>query len=61
GLGLTTLSMPASGLPGVKALLAGVDLPMFREVLGTLRRNANAAASLREPILVWARERGLAV
>jgi phosphotransferase system enzyme I (PtsP) len=61
GLGLTTLSMPASGLPAVKALLLDVDLPAFREVLATLRRNANAAASLREPILGWARERGLGV
>lgn len=61
GLGLTTLSMPASGLPAVKALLADVDLPAFREVLATLRRTAAGTASLREPILGWARERGLAV
>ncbi|MGH7043016.1 MAG: putative PEP-binding protein, partial [Acetobacteraceae bacterium] len=61
GLGLTALSMPASGLPAVKALLAGVNLPAFREVLATLRRTAGAAASLREPILAWAREQGLGV
>ena len=61
GLGLTTLSMPASGLLAVKSLLAGVDLPSFREVLGALRASAAGAASLREPILGWARERGLAV
>ncbi len=61
GLGLTTLSMPASGLPAVKALLGGLDLPAFREVLATLRRHAGGAASLREPILGWVRDRGLAV
>jgi phosphotransferase system enzyme I (PtsP) len=59
GLGVTTLSMPAFGLPTVKALLSGVDLPALREVLATLRRTADGAASLREPILAWARERGL--
>ncbi|MDE2006548.1 MAG: GAF domain-containing protein [Rhodospirillales bacterium] len=61
GLGLTSLSMPASGLLAVKSLLMGVDLAAFREVLGELRRTAAGAASLREPILAWARERGLAV
>ncbi len=59
GLGLTTLSMPASGLPAVKALLAGVDLPALRDLLAALRRQAAGAASLREPIQGWARERGL--
>ena len=61
GLGLTSLSMPASGLLAVKSLLTGVDLPSFREVLGALSGSAAGAASLREPILGWARERGLAV
>jgi len=61
GLGFRTLSMPAAGLPGVKSLINGLDLPAFRRVLSALRRNAAAAASLREPILVWAREHGLDV
>jgi phosphotransferase system, enzyme I, PtsP len=61
GLGLTTLSMPAAGLPAVKSLLADVDLPAFRNVLATLRRTAGGTASLREPVLAWAREHGLAV
>ena len=58
-LGLTTLSMPASGLLAVKALLAGVDLPAFRAVLAELRRTAAGSPSLRDPILTWARDHGL--
>lgn len=59
GLGLTTLSMPATGLPAVKALLAKLDLRSFRPVLAAIRRNADGAASLREPITAWAREQGM--
>ncbi len=59
GLGLTTLSMSASGILPVKAMLAGLDLAIFRPVLTAIRRNASGAASLREPIAVWAREHGL--
>ncbi|MDE2517368.1 MAG: GAF domain-containing protein [Rhodospirillales bacterium] len=59
GLGLTTLSMPATGLPAVKALLARLDLRSFRPVLAAIRRNADGAASLREPITAWAREQGM--
>lgn len=61
GLGLTALSMPASGILPVKALLAEVDLAAFRPVLASIRRGARGAASLREPIATWARERGLPV
>jgi signal transduction protein with GAF and PtsI domain len=61
GLGLTTLSMPASGILPVKALLAGLDLAAFRPVLSAIRRSTSGAASLREPIATWAREQGLAV
>ena len=50
GLGLTTLSMPATGILPVKALLAELDLAAFRPVLRAIRRNAAGAASLREPI-----------
>ncbi len=35
GLGVTTLSMPAAGLPSVKALLGGLDLAAFRAVLAS--------------------------
>jgi phosphotransferase system enzyme I (PtsP) len=61
GLGLTSLSMPAPGLLPVKALLARLDIGAFRPVLAAIRRNAAGEASLREPILAWARERGLPV
>ncbi len=57
-LGLTTLSMPASSLPRVKAALARVDLAALRAVLTALRRNAGGRASLRDPIASWAREHG---
>ena len=55
---MTTLSMPASGLLAVKALLREVDLTTFRPVLAAIRRGSNGAASLREPITAWAREQG---
>ena len=60
-LGLTTLSMPASGILPVKAMLADVDLAAFRPVLAAIRRGAAGAGSLREPIATWAREQGLAI
>ena len=58
-LGLTTLSMPATAVLPLKAFLAGLDLAAFRPVLASIRRNAGAQASLREPIASWAREHGL--
>jgi phosphotransferase system enzyme I (PtsP) len=61
GLGFTSLSMPASGILPVKALLARLDLAAFRPVLSAIRRNTSGSASLREPIAAWAREHGLAV
>ncbi len=61
GLGVTTLSMPASGILPVKAMLAQLDLVSFRPVLAAIRRGGEASASLREPIAAWARERGLPV
>ncbi len=39
----------------------GLDLAAFRAVLASIRRTAAGAASLREPIATWARERGLDV
>jgi phosphotransferase system enzyme I (PtsP) len=60
-LGYPSLSMPASAIMPVKALLAGVDLTMFRPVLAAIRKTASGAASVREPIAAWAREHGLAV
>ncbi|HME23942.1 MAG TPA: putative PEP-binding protein [Acetobacteraceae bacterium] len=61
GLGFTSLSMAASGILKIKALLAELDLAAFRPVLTSIRRGASASASLREPIGVWAREHGLPV
>ncbi len=59
GLGITTLSMPASSVLPVKAMLAQLNLPALRQVLVAMRRTAGGAASVREPLLAWAREHGL--
>ena len=61
GLGITALSMPASGILPIKAMLAQLDLTAFRPVLAAIRRSGAGAASLREPIATWAREHGLPV
>jgi len=61
GLGMTSLSMPASGILPVKALLAEVDLAAFRPVLAAIRRSGGGTGSLREPIATWAREQGLPI
>ena len=60
-LGITTLSMPASSLLRLKAVMAGVDLAGLRSVLTAARRNAAGLASLRGPVVSWAREQGLDV
>ena len=57
-LGITTLSMPASSLLRIKAMMARVDLVELRGLLAALRRNDRGAASLREPLATWAREHG---
>jgi phosphotransferase system enzyme I (PtsP) len=61
GLGITTLSMPASGVLPVKAMLAELDLRPLRDLLAHVRRTGAGAASVREPIAAWARERGLPI
>ncbi len=61
GLGLGTLSMPATGVLAVKAVLDAVDLQAFRPVLRAIRNGATGAASLREPLSAWAREHDLPV
>jgi phosphotransferase system enzyme I (PtsP) len=58
-LGITTLSMPASGILPIKGLFAGLDLGAYRGVLARIRQTADGAASLRDPISAWAREHGL--
>ncbi len=57
-LGITTLSMPASGLLRLKAAFASVHLAELRAVLMAARRNAAGQASLRAPLTSWAREHG---
>ena len=61
GLGVRTLSMPASQILPIKALLADLDLPAFRQFLAAIRKTSAGAASVREPIATWARERSLPV
>lgn len=61
GLGITSLSMPASGVLPVKAMLAALDLPAFRDLLAAVRRTGDGAHSVREPIAAWAREHGLPI
>ena len=57
-LGITTLSMPATSLLRIKAMMARVDLGELRGLLSALRRNDRGMGSLREPIATWAREHG---
>jgi phosphotransferase system enzyme I (PtsP) len=60
-LGYHTLSMPASDILPVKAMLAAADLDEFRPVLASIRVHARGEASLREPIAAWARENGVII
>jgi phosphotransferase system, enzyme I, PtsP len=53
-LGIHTLSMPASGILGIKAMFSQVDLGAFQAVLGAMRRAGEPG--LREAITIWARE-----
>ena len=59
GLGYTCLSMPASSILPIKAMLSDLDLTKFRPYLTSLRRTSGGAPSLREPIAAWAREHGV--
>jgi phosphotransferase system enzyme I (PtsP) len=59
GLGITSLSMPASAVLPVKAMLAQLNLPALRHMLAAIRRTAGGAASVREPLAAWAREHDL--
>jgi len=61
GLGIFTLSMPASAILPLKALLAELDLPKFRLFLEAIRRTSQGASSVREQIATWAREHNLPI
>ena len=56
-LGVTTLSMPASGILPIKAMFAQVDLQSFRLVLSAIRRGGGFG--LRDPVATWAREQSI--
>jgi phosphotransferase system enzyme I (PtsP) len=56
-LGVTTLSMPASGILPIKAMFAQVDLQSFRPVLSAIRRGGGFG--LREAVATWAREQAI--
>jgi phosphotransferase system enzyme I (PtsP) len=56
-LGITNLSMPASGILSIKAMFAQVDLVSFRSVLAAIRRGGGSG--LRGSVATWARERGI--
>jgi phosphotransferase system, enzyme I, PtsP len=56
-LGVTTLSMPASGILPIKAMFAQVDLKSFRSVLAAIRRGRGFG--LREAVATWAREQAI--
>jgi phosphotransferase system, enzyme I, PtsP len=56
-LGITTLSMPASGILPIKAMFSQVDLVSFRAVLAAIRRGGGAG--LRGSVATWAREQGI--
>ena len=60
-LGITTLSMPSQSLLRIKSTMAAVDLADLGGVLAAVRRHASGRASLREPLMSWAREHGHAV
>jgi phosphotransferase system enzyme I (PtsP) len=56
-LGITTLSMPASGILPIKAMFSQVDLASFRSVLAAIRRGGGGG--LRGSVATWAREQGV--
>jgi phosphotransferase system enzyme I (PtsP) len=56
-LGITNLSMPASGILPIKAMFSVVDLVSFRSVLATIRRGGDSG--VRESVATWAREQGI--
>lgn len=60
-LGVASLSMPASSLLPMKALLAALDLTEFRAFLAELRDISPASDSLRGPITAWAKARSLPI
>lgn len=60
-LGYHQLSMPGAALFRVKAALASCKIKDLAHVLEQLRRHADGAPALREPLSSWAREVGVAL
>jgi phosphotransferase system enzyme I (PtsP) len=58
-LGIMTLSMSGSSVLEIKEFLTALDLTVFRPFLDNLRRSSAGYASLRDPIIAWARDHGL--
>ncbi len=56
-LGITALSMPASGILPIKSMFAQLDLAEFKPVLTAIRRGGGTG--VRKSIATWARERGV--
>lgn len=59
GVGIRTVSMPASAVPAVKAMVRSLDLAAFSSVLAGLRRSSAGGGSLRTEIAAWARDHGI--
>ena len=59
-LGICRLSMSGSAVLAVKEVLCGLDLNAFRPFLDNLRRSSPGYTSLREPIVAWGRDHGVA-
>ena len=60
-LGICNLSMSGSSVLAVKEVLSTLDLTAFRPFLDALRKSSPGYPSLREPIIAWARDHGVAV
>ncbi|MCU0888611.1 MAG: phosphoenolpyruvate--protein phosphotransferase [Rubritepida sp.] len=59
GIGLRSVSMPASAVPSVKAMVRSLDLGTFSRFLAGLRRSSAGGGSLRTEIAAWARDHGI--
>jgi phosphotransferase system enzyme I (PtsP) len=59
GVGIRSVSMPASAVPSVKAMVRSLDLATFSRFLAGLRRSSAGGGSLRTEIAAWARDHGI--
>ena len=61
GVGIRPVSVSASAVPAVRAMVHSLDLAARREVLAGLWRSARGGASLRADLAAKARDRGIVV